>query len=133
MPRFRKDICPGCDGLKDSRASMCSSCRFKYDHPRKGCGVERRINLNGYVTVQVNSKAQYEHRVVMERHIGRPLQRLEHVHHKNGNRTDNRIENLELLTATDHMTEHMTSEKAKKMSRLGHLARWGYKNSSLYI
>lgn len=44
----------------------------------------------------------YRHRQVMENWLGRPLQTSEQVHHRNENKRDNRIENLQLLTIFEH-------------------------------
>lgn len=58
----------------------------------RGNASGRWINAQGYVMIG----KQREHRLVMEQILGRKLESHENVHHKNGNRQDNRPENLEL-------------------------------------
>lgn len=48
----------------------------------------------------------YEHRLVMEAYLGRYLTRLEKVHHIDGDRTNNLIENLELTHDEEHTRHH---------------------------
>lgn len=68
--------------------------------------------VSGYIQVRVNGKYVYEHRHVMEQKIGRPLRPDEAVHHKNHDRADNRPDNLELKSRSEHNREH-TAERHK--------------------
>jgi hypothetical protein len=66
----------------------------KYDR-RPG---EWRHSREGYLYRVLDGEKQLQHRFVMSQMLGRPLERFENVHHRNGVRDDNRPENLELWT-----------------------------------
>ena len=54
------------------------------------------LRKDGYVTVMKKRKRRLEHTWIMSQHLGRDLNKNESIHHKNGIKNDNRIENLEL-------------------------------------
>lgn len=68
--------------------------------------------MNTYKRIRLkDGTTRDEHRLVMEAHLGRRLETEEVVHHKNGDKQDNRIENLELTTKGEHAIMHMTPKQ----------------------
>ena len=88
--------------MSNENKELRSKANTKYwDGKRKP-----RVQKNGYVTLSIGNKRQYVHRMVMEAYLGRPLANDECVHHINGDRTDNRIENLMLIKKDEHSRFH---------------------------
>lgn len=110
----RKCSC-GADKARSDR-DLCFNCK-PLDSRRSGPRRVRVTNRDGYILVDAKNHPYrnahnrvFEHRLVMEASIGRYLTPEETVHHKNGVRDDNRIENLELWCKSHHPGQRVVDQ-----------------------
>lgn len=118
-----------------SRSSRCKSCtqrikskgkygekshRWKGGRYKDGEGYIRTHLYPGdffFPMIGTNKKYVLEHRLIMAKHLSRCLLPWEVVHHKNGIKDDNRIENLELLSLNSKHNTRLNQE-IKRQDRL---------------
>ena len=94
-------------------------------HKASRLGIKRRggdrearyYTVGGYLRYSAVNHNYFVHRKVMEDYLGRPLESWEIVHHKDGDKLNNDISNLELHTRRTHMLEHNETRVRDELGR----------------
>ena len=111
----------------------CSTCNREYGKRRRcyNCEAEQRWHpkpwletKSGYYRMKLPGGQQvFYHRWLMEQHLGYTLPEDMLVHHVNHNKTDNRIENLEVMARSLHLSHHKTGQR-------NGLRGWAFKHTA---
>jgi hypothetical protein len=109
-------------------AKQCPTCGSWFERPKhdngkwgtrrfssKRCMRKTDNPKSTYINIMINGRVMHRSRWVMEQALGRRLRSDEHVHHKNHNTHDDRLENLEVLQASKHMSLHKRVQKGPKI------------------
>ncbi len=114
MPKYKKCVICGKeikDRMNGTRVYCSSDC---YWIKLREIYSDVRIK-DDYEFKVIDGKKVRVHVLVMEKHIGRKMKKGEVIHHINFNNLDNRIENLEILTQSEHIKKHFSKFKWGKI------------------
>lgn len=117
--------CVECGKRFDVQVNQADRYNVKYcSRACKGAGKRRQllgagapwykggfVGRHGYKVISVDSKKYLEHRYVMAQHLDRPLTKAETVHHIDGNKLNNDINNLQLMSYRDHQLLHWKQKR----------------------
>lgn len=130
---YKEGVCKGCKNpyiqkfrIGEYCTSLCANrhiMSYGHDHGKwKGgrCKIKEGYVLilkPGHPNATFMGRYVFEHRYVMSKHLGRPLLPAEIVHHLNGIKDDNRLQNLVLTTRANHIQEHKPGHWGRKHAK----------------
>lgn len=115
----------------------CLSCSKSGENSPRWKGGRTQLK-QGYIQVKLfandpfysmavkHGKNVFEHRLIMARHLGRCLLSTEQVHHRNGIKNDNRLENLQLVSPANHVLYNQLCSNCELRKEI-RLLRWQVK------